>query len=296
MQSSRGTVGINPRQLQKCQYPAMANSCSRSSCIFWERDAMLGPAGISHQLGGINAWLNPTKRAADPTDGHMGRAACGVKLRKIQFFWHFSSVWSLSILVLDLKAWAAPGSACMAAVLCYHDSHGSQGNPMLPAAGYMTPHTRKRWSNPSSGAGTHSRDMCHGTAIDAAWHHPLINRDWVWPSHPTPIKKNPYTHHTLTRVQESLRMLFPSPGRGMKPLFHAKWPFRLLKMPLAHWKLLWGKAEGGAITPGKCGKREMAVWDKGPATEYQPTSHHLPLVHTPHCVISPLFLGTETNS
>lgn len=140
LQDYRGTVGINPRQLQKCQYPAMVNSCSRSSCIFWERDAMFGPAG---NLGGINAWLNPTKKAVGPTDGHMGRDVCGVKLRKPLVFGIFSSVGSLSILILDPKARAAPGSACMAAVLCYHDSR-SQGNPKLPAAGYRTPHTRKR--------------------------------------------------------------------------------------------------------------------------------------------------------
>lgn len=60
-------------------------------------------------------------------------------------------------------------------------------------------------------------------------------------------------------------------------------------MPLVDWKLLWGKAEGGASTPGEHGKREMAMWDKAPVTECQSASHHLPLVHTLHCVISPSF-------
>lgn len=67
-------------------------------------------------------------------------------------------------------------------------------------------------------------------------------------------------------------------------------------MPLVNWRLLWGKAEGGASTPGKRGKREMAMWDRAPVTECQSASHHLPLAHTPHWVISLLFLKTETNS
>lgn len=64
-------------------------------------------------------------------------------------------------------------------------------------------------------------------------------------------------------------------------------------MPLVDWQLLWGKAEGGASMPGKCGKRGMAVWDKAPVTECQSAFHHLPQAHTPHCVISPLFLRRD---
>lgn len=45
----------------------------------------------------------------------------------------------------------------------------------------------------------------------------------------------------------------------MEPHFFAKLTLRLLKMPLVDWKLLWGKAEGGASIPGECGKKEMAM-------------------------------------
>lgn len=66
-------------------------------------------------------------------------------------------------------------------------------------------------------------------------------------------------------------------------------------MPIVDWKWIWGKAGGGVSTPGERGKRGMAMWDKAPVTECQSISHHHPLLHMPHCVISPLVLGTETN-
>lgn len=173
LQVYRGTVGINPRQLQKCQYPAMANSCSRSSCIFWERDAMFGPAG---NLGGINAWLNPTKRVAGPTDGHVGRGVCGVSLRKPLFFGIFPQCGPSPSSSLTLKHGLL--LAVLAWLLCFvtmtHVAKATrccqqQGTRRLTAGNDDQTPPLERALTP---------EMCHGTAIDAAcqsWRHQLIN-------------------------------------------------------------------------------------------------------------------------